>query len=282
MTGSYIYATNSTTNIMSVLTQASLDASTALAQQRFTMVQNLLQKQFADKAAAAQADSSKTTSAEQYLQVQISGVAQQKSIFSTLQTQYGGNLTIFGDLSSHLTALQNAAQSGDSAGFDAALQIVNVDVSALTIVKPNPAMQNDGVEALKTNGLAISSSSTYDLTTGAGQAAALADVGAAQQLISQITSQTVFNQSIAGSQLTALGSKYDSLNNTLQNDKFAAQVQSTTDILNMKNKLNTQLHLVELQFSNSQAAAKSLENQQSNLQAVLAPAAPGSILSIFT
>jgi hypothetical protein len=279
--GSYIYATSTTTNIMSVLTQTSLDASTALAQKRFTLVQTLLQNQFAAKAAALAAQSKLTTGSEQFLQVEVSYLAQQKSTFSTLQNTYGGNVPLLGDLSSQLTALQNAVQAGDSAAFDGALTNATADVSYLGVAAANPAMQEDGVTALKVNGLGIKSSGNYDLTTAAGQSAAIADISAAQLVVSQIGTMTGVNQAIAGAQVTALGSRHDSLNNQLQNDQFASQAQAATDTLKLKTQLTTQLHLVELQFSNSQAAAKSLENQQNNLQSVLAAPAPGTTLSIF-
>lgn len=280
MSGSYIYATSSTTNIMNVLTQTSLDASTAASSKRFQLLSTLLQNQFSAKAAALKADSAPTAS-ENFLQVEISGIAQQKSTFNTLQNQYGTNLPLLGDLSAQITALQNAVQAGDSAAFDATLGTANTDIASLTVVQPNPAVQDDGVTALKVNGLGVQSSATYDLSTPAGQAAALADLNTAQQTVSQIGSQTSINQIIASSKFTALSSQYDSLNNTLQNDKFAAQAQAATETLTLKNQLNTRLHLVELQFSNSQAAAKSLENQQNNLQSVLAAPAPGTTLSIF-
>ena len=270
----------SATNIMSVLTQTAQDAATALAQQRFTQVQTLLQNQYNQKVAALQAQS-QPTGQENFLQVQISGLGQQKSTFSTLETHYANNSAILADLSGFLTNLQNAAQAGDSAAFDGALGSATADVSYLTAANPNPALQDDGVGQLKTNGLGIKSSSSYDLSTAAGQAAAIADINAAQSTLTQISVMTTLNQNICASQLTALSSQYDQLNTQLQNDQFAQQVQSTTQILTLKNQLNTQLHLVELQFSNTQAAAKSLENQQNNLQAVLSAPAPGTIFAIF-
>ncbi len=198
MSGSYIYATNSTTNIMSVLTQTSLDASTAASSKRFQLLSTLLQNQFTAKAAALTADSAPTAS-ENFLQVEISGIAQQKSTFNTLQNQYGTNLPLLGDLSAQITALQNAVQAGDSAAFDATLGTANTDIANLTVVQPNPAVQDDGVTALKLNGLGVQSSATYDLSTPAGQAAALADINTAQQTVSQISSQTSINQIIASS-----------------------------------------------------------------------------------
>jgi hypothetical protein len=280
VTGSYIYATSSSTNIMSVLTQTSLDAATAASSKRFQLLSTLLQNQFSAKAAALTAEGQPTAS-ENFLQVEISGLSQQKAIFSKLQNQYGANIPLLGDLSAQLTSAQTAAQNGDSAGFDAFLAAANTDIAGLTVVQANGVLQNDGVTPLKLNGLGVKSSATYDLTTAAGQAAALADLTTAQQLVGQVASQTTINQIIAGGKSSALSSQSDSLNNTLQNDKFARQAQAATQTLTLKNQLNTQLHLVELQFSNSQAAAKSLETQQQNLQSVLAAPAPGTTLSIF-
>ena len=267
---------------MSVLTQTAQDAASAASQQRFAQLQTLLQNQYNAKVAALQAQSTLPTGEEQFLKVQISNLSQQKSIFNTLDTQYGNNLATLGDLASQITALQNAVQAGDSAAFDAALGGANTDVGNLTIVKYNPAVQDDGVTALKINGLGIQSSSAYDLSTPAGQAQALADINAAQQVTSQVASITTVNQAIAGAEVTSLSSQYDSVNSKLQDDQTAAQLAATQQIVTLKAQLQTNLHLAELQFTNSQAAAKSLENQQNNLQAVLSAPPPGTILSIFS
>ncbi len=176
--GSYIYATSTTTNIMSVLTQTSLDAATALASQRFQLVQTQMQNQYNTKVAALQAES-KPTSSENFLQVEISGLGNQKSTFSTFQSQFGSNVNILGDLSTQIVALQNAVQSGNAAAFDGALGTATADISYLTVVNSNPAFQPDGVTQLKANGLGVKSSSSYDLSTPAGQAAALADLNTA-------------------------------------------------------------------------------------------------------
>lgn len=280
MTGSYIYATASTTNIMSVLTQTSQAAATAASAKRFQLVQTLLQNQFNTKVAALQAQSAPTAS-ENYLQVQISGLGQQLSTFNTLQTQYGTNSNTLADLTTQLTALQNAAQAGDSATFDGVLGTAQADVDDLVVVNSNPALQDDGVLQLKANELGIGSSSSYDLSTPAGQAQALADITAAQNAVTQCSIMTTTNQTIAGSQATALGSQQSTLDSQLQNEQFNASATATTQILTLKTQLQTNLHLAELQFSNSQAAAQSLEAQQANLQAVLAAPAPGTTLSIF-
>ena len=182
MTGSYIYATASTTNIMSVLTQTSQAAATAASAQRFQLLQTLLQNQYNTKVTALQAQSAPTAS-ENYLQVQISGLGQQLSTFSTLQTQYGTNSNILGDLTTQLTALLNAAQAGDAATFDGVLGTAQGDIADLVVVNPNPALQDDGVTQIKANQLGIGSSSSYDLSTAAGQAQAVADITAAENTV---------------------------------------------------------------------------------------------------
>ena len=67
--------------------------------------------------------------------------------------------------------------------------------------------------------------------------------------------------------------------------RTAAQRYSGTadweQIAQLKQQLQTQEHLIELNFSNAQSAATSLQTQQQALQAVQQPAAPGTILSIF-
>jgi hypothetical protein len=267
-------------SLMNVLTQASLSSASAQAGYRFQLVQQRLDAQFQQKIAALQ--TSNDSSAEQgFLKVEISQAAQQKSAFSTLGTQYGTNANVLADLTTQITALQTAAGAGDSAGFDNALGAANSDIANLVVVQDNPVFQPDGVTQLKTGGLGIQSSGAYDLSTAAGQSAALADLANASNQITQIFSATTSNQILAGSEVTALDSQLSSLNGTLENDQLNQTAEVTVKTLQLKQQLNTQVHLIELSLSNSQSAGASLQRQELQGQQALQPPAPGTIFSLF-
>jgi hypothetical protein len=271
---------SSTTSIMNVLTQAALNNAAAQESYRFQLIQTQLNNQFQKKIAALQA-SSDTSAQDDFLKVEISQTAQQKATFSNLQTQYGSNANILADITTQITTMQNAASAGDSATFDGALVTANADVSYLAVVQDNPAVQPDGVALLKTSGLGVNSSSSYDLSTTAGQNAALADLVNASNLINQVYSVTTSNQTIAGSQATALDSQLSNLQGTLENDQFNQTATVATKTLQLKTQLNTQVHLIELSFANAQAAGASLQQQELAGQAAQNPPAPGTIFSLF-
>ncbi len=270
----------STTSIMSVLTQTALNNAAQQESYRFQLVQTLLNNQFQKKIAALQT-ANNTSPEDDFLKVQISAESQQKATFSTLQSQYGTNANLLADITTQIIAMQNAASAGDPATFDSALGTANGEVTNLIVAQVNPALQDDGVTQLKQSGLGVQSSDTYDLSTTAGQNQALADLQNAANLINQVYSVTTSNQTIAGSEATALGSQISAQNSTVENDQFNQSANVTLQTLKLKQQLQTQLHLIELSFSNSQAAATSLQQQQQALQATLEPAAPGTILSIF-
>ncbi len=271
---------SSTTSIMNVLTQAALTQAASQESYRFQLVQNLLNKQYQQKIAALQA-SNDTSAQDNFLKVEISQLGQQKATFSQLQTQYGQNANILADITTQIVTMQNAASAGDSATFDGALATANADVSYLTVVQDNPAIQPDGVAQFKASGLSVQSSSSYDLSTPDGQSAALADLQNASNLVNQVYSATTSNQTVAGSQATALDSQISNLNGTLENDQFNQAANVTTETLKLKTQLNTQVHLLELSFANAQNAGASLQQQQLALQATQEAPAPGTIFSIF-
>jgi hypothetical protein len=270
----------STTSIMNVLTQAALDNAAAQESYRYQLIQTQLNNQFQKKIAALKA-SADTSSQDDFLKVQISQESQQKATFNTLQGQYGSNANILADITTQITAMQNAASAGDSATFDGALATANADVSFLTVVQDNPAVQPDGVAQLKTGGLGVQPSSSYDLSTTAGQTAALADLQNAANLINQVYSVTTSNQTIAGSAATALDSKISGQDSTVQNDQLNQTAAVALKTLQLKQQLTTQLHLIELSFANAQSAGASLQQQELAGQAALEPAPPGTIFSLF-
>ena len=270
----------STTSIMNVLTQAALDNAAAQESYRYQLIQTQLNNQFQKKIAALKA-SADTSSQDDFLKVQISQESQQKATFNTLQGQYGSNANILADITTQITAMQNAASAGDSATFDGALATANADVSFLTVVQDNPAVQPDGVAQLKTGGLGVQPSSSYDLSTTAGQTAALADLQNAANLINQVYSVTTSNQTIAGSAATALDSKISGQDSTVQNEQLNQTAALAVKTLQLKQQLTTQLHLIELSFANAQSAGASLQQQELAGQAVLASPPPGTIFSLF-
>lgn len=271
---------SSTTSIMNVLTQAALMQAASQESYRFQLVQNLLNAQFQKKIATLQA-SNDSSAKDDFLKVQISQLSQQRATYSKLQTQYGQNANILSDITAQIIAMQNAASAGDSATFDDALSTANADVTYLSVAQDNGTMQPDGVPQLKLSGLGVQSSASYDLSTPAGQAAAIADLQNASNLINQVYAATTGNQTVAGSQVTALGSQVSTFNSTLENDQFNQAANVTLQTLKLKTQLNTQVHLIQLNFANAQTAGASLQKQQLALQATLAPPPPGTIFSIF-
>lgn len=271
---------SSTTSIMNVLTQAALMQAASQESYRFQLVQKLLNAQFQKKIATLQA-SNDSSAKDDFLKVQISQLSQQRATYSKLQTQYGQNANILSDITAQIIAMQNAASAGDSATFDDALSTANADVTYLSVAQDNGTMQPDGVPQLKLSGLGVQSSASYDLSTPAGQAAAIADLQNASNLINQVYAATTGNQTVAGSQVTALGSQVSTFNSTLENDQFNQAANVTLQTLKLKTQLNTQVHLIQLNFANAQTAGASLQKQQLALQATLAPPPPGTIFSIF-
>ncbi|MGH7126130.1 MAG: hypothetical protein ACREFI_17270 [Stellaceae bacterium] len=271
---------SSTTSIMNVLTQAALVNAASQESYRFQLVQKLLNAQFQKKIATLQA-SNDSSAKDNFLKVEISQLGRQKSAFSRLQGQYGQNANILADITTQIIAMQNAASAGDASTFDGALATANADVSYLTVVQDNPAFQPDGVAQFKASGLGVQSSDSYDLSTPSGQAAALADLQNASSLVNQIYAATTGNQTVAGSQTTALGSQLSTLNGTLENDQFNRAASVTLQTLKLKTQLNTQVHLLELSFANAQNAGASLQQQELAGQAALEPPPPGTIFSIF-
>jgi hypothetical protein len=272
--------TTGVADVMGVLTQSALDNAARLAQYRFGLVQQLLQAQFTKKVndlKAAGTDDAQTN----FLRVEISAAGKQKALFNGLRVQSGTNANILTDLQGQIGALQTAAAAGDAAGFDAALDNANNDISELLVIPYDPALQPDGIEQLKGNGLGIKSSAEYDLGTPEGQGAALADLDAAQSLIAQIYQTTAGNQTVAGSIANAADTQMSALNDKLQTTAFNEQTQVATKTLQLKLQYNTQVHLIELSFANGQLASQALQQQLTAQQQLLGPAAPGTIFSLF-
>lgn len=258
--------TFSTTNALTVLAQASATTTQLVQQQRINLISQRLQEQLNTKIAAFQktTDTSSTTVA----QSQLNNVQKQLSTISKMQTQYGTNVNTLNDITKQLTAMNTAAANGDAAGFDSALSMANNDVGALLLINPLGSFQPDGVSTLKTNGLGISSSSSYNLSTVAGQAAAQAAVQNAQNTINAIYQVTSSNNTVAATKMTALNGQVTVLQSAIQKAQQQQQTLSTQQIQQMMATEQNQLHVIELALGNSQLVSSALAQAMSPPQPV--------------
>jgi hypothetical protein len=183
--------------------------------------------------------------------------AQQKTI-SSLETVFGNNGNLLSDMSNQLNLMAQAATNGDGAAFDNALSALNTDLTDLTPADWNPLFQSDGIAPLKTNGINIQSSATYDLTTPAGQAAATADVTALQNQLQTIIRINGGNQTVAASQITALNGQISALQN-MQFQQQTAQSQAIAQqTARLQQNMQNQLHLIELSLGQTNQLATAL------------------------
>ena len=183
--------------------------------------------------------------------------AQQKTV-SSLETVFGNNGNLLSDMSNQLNLMAQAATNGDGAAFDDALSALNTDLSDLTPPDWNPLFQSDGIAALKTNGINIQSSATYDLSTPAGKAAATADVTAVQNQLQTIITLNGGNQTVAASQITALNGQIGALQN-MQFQQQTAQSQAVAQrTAQLQTNMQNQLHLIELSLGQSGQIATAL------------------------
>jgi hypothetical protein len=183
--------------------------------------------------------------------------AQQKAI-SGLETQFGNNGNVLADMSSQLNLMAQAANNSDGAAFDNALSALNTDLADLTPPAWNAIFQSDGIAPLKTNGINIQSSATYDLTTPAGQAAATADVTVVQNKLQSIITMNGSNQAVAASQITALNGQISALQN-LQFQQQTAQSQAVAQLTaQLQANMQNQLHLIELSLGQTSQLATAL------------------------
>lgn len=258
------------------LAQAASAGAQAQAQFRLQLIGNQLTAQLNKKIAAlkTQADDPIVN----LLTQQAQALSARKSTYSTSESQLGTNVAVLSDLSLQLSNLQVAATGGDANGFDAALAAATGDVDNLGIVGFQPGYQPDGVAQLKGNGLGIQSSASYDLSTPAGQAQAAADVQNAQNIVKQISTTTLQNQTIAGSIANALSGQISQLQSQISDRQNKEIVQAAGKIQTLQTQTQTEFHLIELQFgsipqvANIFTAAANANNT--------APA-PGSVISLL-
>jgi hypothetical protein len=211
-------------------------------------------------------------------QSRITALTAQSSGYTSAQGPLSQNGTTLADLTLQLGNLAAAAQAGDAATFDQTLQSATTDVNNLALVPYQTGFQPDGVLRLKTSGLGIQSSATYDLSTPAGQAQAVADVQVAQVVAQRIFTQTAQNKAIATSAGQALQGQISAISDQISQRQFTELTKSATEITKLKQQSQQQFHLIELAFSTVGQSASILTSAQ-NLNNNAPP--PGSIISLL-
>lgn len=262
-------AITTTASPLTVLAQASANATTQNANIEINEVDNQIQKRLAQQTAALQAapDSGMTAP----LQAQLSSLQNQSSVMAATASSYGANANTIFDLQNQLATLQTEAASGNSAGFDATLATANADVYDLGVVNLIPPMQPDGVATLKANGLGIGASGVYDLSTPSGQAAAEAAIQNAQTVVAQVSQVTTSNQLIASSVNSSLTTQINSLNSQLQQVQQNTDTQTTNQIAQLTQQAQEQEHLFELAIGNTQLVSTALLQAESPPQPTTSP-----------
>jgi len=264
-----------TVSISTLLTSTLTAGAQNQNQLTLNAINNTLTTRLNNQIAKLEAQSSDTTTV-QLLQNQLSSAQTQNSAFSKAASQWLGNESFLTDLNTQLTTMNTAATSGNASTFDSALAQAQSDIADLTVVPFVPGTQPDGVANLKYNGLGVQSSSTYNLSTPAGQAQAETDIANAKTVVAQVLSVTTQNQEIATSQSNAFTTDINNL--TLQLSQISDNQNNTvqTQITNLQQQEQEQYHVIELALSSSSNnTASILTGATSSLASVLA-AQPGS------
>lgn len=191
-------------------------------------------------------------------QNRINTLQKQQKAVSSLETVFGNNGNLLSDMSNQLNLMAQAVTNGDGTAFDNALTALNTDLSDLTPPDWNPLFQSDGIAALKTNGINIQSSATYDLTTPAGQAAATADVTAVQNQLQAIIKINGGNQTVAASQITALNGQISALQNMEFQQQTAQSQAIAQQTAQLQQNMQNQLHLIELSLGQTNQLSTAL------------------------
>ena len=247
---------STTSNTLSVLAQAASDAAEATTNNDVKLVTSQIQAQLAAKVAALEVAPDPAVS--NATQQQITSLNQQITTLTSTGNAYSGNSTVLAEISTQLAAMQTAAQSGDAAGFDQALQIAGAEIGNLNIVTPTAPFQADMIASLAGNGLGIGDSASYDLSTPAGQSAAEAAVNAAQTLLQRISVITTNNQILATSLANALTAQMNGLQAQQQQANQANSTQVQNEIQTLTQRAQDQEHVIQLALGNTQLLATAL------------------------
>ena len=168
MTSSVVTTPTSTSTALTVLYQMAQNQAALTQNQQLAEISQDLQNQLNRKISSLQTPVDQIS--VNVSQQQINSLQAQQKAVSGLETTFGTNGSLLSDLSSQVNLMSQAATAGNSSAFDNALSAATTDVSDLGVASYNPIFQYDGVSALKTNGLGIQSSASYDLSTAPGQA----------------------------------------------------------------------------------------------------------------
>lgn len=242
------------TSLITVLYQAAQNAAALTQNQQLAEISQDLQNQANQKIAALQGDPVDQVSVN-YSQSQINNLQKQQSTVSALETTFSKNGEVLSDMTSQLSTMAQAASSGDGTSFDNALSALTTDLSILAVPASNPLFQNDGINALKMSGFSIQSSASYNLSTPSGQAAATADVTTAQNLVQGILKTNGSNQTIAGSQVTALNDQITALQSLQTQQQTDASQATEKQIQQLQTNMQNQLHLIQLNMGGTSQLA---------------------------
>ncbi len=209
------------------------------------------------------------------LSAQIATLSKQNAAYSAALPLLGKNAETLSDITLQLGTLANAAVAGDAATFDNALSAAQTDVDNLVVTQPLQGFSTDGVGLLRTQGLGIQSSASYDLSTPSGQAQAQADVATARTTIDQVVAAVTQNQAIANSVSQALTTRINQLNSQASDQKFSALADAQQQISKLQTQTQTEFHLLELELGSTTNVSSVLSTGQTGLQQALA-AQPGS------
>lgn len=244
------------TNMLTILAQASQNATQLSVQVESDQATAQIERELQQKIAALPNPADDTL--VKVSQAQLKRLNASFATISTRSSQFGTNGNIFTDINKQLAALQTAITGGDSANFDKSLSVAHTDIGSLLVIPPTAPFQPDQVLPLKTNGLAINSSASYDLSTVGGQAAAKADVNNAQLYINQLLGITTSNQVVASSLATGLSNQIDFLNQTLQQTLSNSQLDVLSQSAQLTQLAHNQEHLIQLALGNTTELSSAL------------------------
>jgi hypothetical protein len=265
-----------TVSLFNALAQIASSGAQSQSQYQLQLIGNRLTAQLNQKIADLKAQANNPTLP--ILQQQAASLNAKKTTYDNAEAQLVANGSPTNDLATQLVTMTTAAAAGDSNTFDAALTAANTDVADLNAVTLLPGFQPDGAANLKGNGLGIQSSATYNLSTAAGQAQAAADISAAQTVVSQLSTMTTQNTSIAVSVSQALEAQITSLNNQVAAIQAQVMTNSASQIQTLQQQTQTQFHLIELSMGGTNNTSTMLQNFE-NAQA--ASNSGGGILSVL-
>lgn len=246
-------SSSSTTTALTILAEMSAATTQQANSRELTIISQQIQNNLTAQIATLQP--TPDTAVANALQAQITALNAQSTAVSQVAATAGANAYTLSDLQTQLATLQADATAGNSTGFDATLSAANTDVDNLTATSPPAPFLPDGIAGLQGNRLGIGSSSSYDLSTPAGQAAAAADVQAAQTLVGQVFQTTTSNQLVADDIGSSLSTQIDTLTAQQQTQSQSDQTATTAQITQLTQLAQNRTHLIELALGGTSTIA---------------------------